>query len=356
MRIVFYGEATASLALYLDGLAPDLAAQCTLMPPRRMAADFPLLARAGMVVFVRGFEQVWRSGLLAALDRAGVPCAWFTDDDLTALRHEQPGFGFYSSHRVQAFAERMTALIGTTPGLCARLAAFHANVLHWPCTLNEAALDGISPSGQERPTVVAFTGGAFRVQGLRDYVVPALNVIQRHELCVANGPAAAIPGTHAIPFQPVFARFLLAWRDVGPHILVHPPGKTRNLAYKSPGILLCALYLGAAPVVASEPAFKGIGADQGLTRADSVAAWRDAFTALAAAPARERALARLLVHARKAWPPDGPRATISALLALAAPGGDAAKARYDAALAMRWAPLAGFMWRERVRRFASHNQ
>jgi hypothetical protein len=82
------------------------------------------------VVFVRGFEGVRRSDLVVALGRVGVPCARFTDDDLTALHGEQPGFAFYSETQVREFAARMAILIGTTPALCARLASFHPKVLH----------------------------------------------------------------------------------------------------------------------------------------------------------------------------------------------------------------------------------
>ena len=353
-RLVFYGEHSASLSLYLDGLPGHLAARVSVLPPRRLQTDLPLLAEAGLVVFVRGFEHVWRSGLLTALERAGVPCAWFTDDDLTALRRDQPGFAFYTDARVRDFAARMVAVIGTSPALCARLASFHRTVLHWPCVLDERLLapPAVHPTGRpNRPPRVACVGGDFRAEGLRRVVLPALDVLPGARVLLADRLAAGIPGAHVLPFEPDFPRFVATWRAAEPDILVHPPGQTANLSMKGPGTLLAALYLGAAPVVADEAAYGGLGIAQGVLRADdSVAAWRAALTRLADPDVRRQHLARLLAHFRAVASPEAARATIEALLAYAAPGGAAAAARQAAALRLGWRPPLSVVWRARLQR------
>ncbi len=351
-RLVFYGERSASLSLYLDGLPPELAVQVAVLPPRRMERDFVTLAAAGLVVFVRGFEAVWRSGLLAALTRIGVPCAWFTDDDLTMLRGEQPGFGFYDDARVRAFCARMVAVIGTAKPLCARLAAYHRNVLLWPCVLNERLL-AVGGSETRGPYRIGFVGGGFRVEGLRRLVVPALATRPDAALYVVEGEAARIAGARVLPFEPDFDRFVAAWRAVAPDVLVHPPGQTRNIGNKAPGILLTALYLGAAPIVADEPAFDGLGAGEGVVRAGDAAAWRAALEIFAEPAARRENLNRLLAHARVAWAPELARGAVDALLREAAPGGAEALARRRAAMALGWSPSVSFMWRRRLGRIAS---
>ena len=156
---------------------------------------------------------------------------------------------------------------------------------------------------------------------------------------------------HALPFEPDFPRFVAAWRAAEPDILVHPPGQTANLAMKGPGTLLAALYLGAAPVVADEPAYSGLGIAQGVLRADdSVAAWRAALAYLAEPDTRRQHLARLLAHFRAVASLDAARATVEALLAHAAPGGTAAAARQAAALRLGWRPPLSVVWGARLRR------
>jgi hypothetical protein len=290
--------------------------------------------------------------LLTALERSGVPCAWFTDDDLTALRGDQPGFAFYTDARVRDFAARMVAVIGTTPALCARLAAFHSNVLHWPCVLDERllALPTVRPNGPPR---IACVGGAFRAEGLRRVVLPALDALPDAELLLVDQVATKIPGAHVLPFEPDFARFVATWRAAAPDILVHPPGATANLAMKGPGTLLAALYLGAAPIVADEPAYAGLGVAQGILRAgQTVDSWRAALAHLAQPATQREHLARLLAHFRAAAPPEAARSTVEWLLSRAAPGGAAAQAREAAARSLKWRPPLSLVWRARLRRLA----
>jgi hypothetical protein len=141
-----------------------------------------------------------------------------------------------------------------------------------------------------------------------------------------------------------FDRFVSAWRKARPHILVHPPGATRNIAYKGPGVLLVALYLGAAPIVADEPAFEGIGAANGVLRVGNLDAWRSALAELAEPTTRSTYLSRLVEHARRRWAPRQAQATIERLLTHAAPAGSAARARQSAARALGWDPRARLSW------------
>lgn len=340
--IVFYGEHTASLSLYLDGLPSDLAGKIAILPPSDLAADFAHLSTAGLVVYVRGFEHVVRSGLDDALARLGVPRAWFTDDDLTALRAEQPGFRFYGANQVGRFARRMAALIGTTPALCERLRGFHATVLHWPCVLDETLVPAAATDRVPSPRI-GVVGGEFRRSGLREFVVPAVDAMPDARLILAQPIGFGIPGATVLPFEPDFRRFIEAWRRAGPNILAHPPGRTRNAATKSAGTLLASLYLGAVAVVADEPAFAGLGRGDGVIRAASdVASWREAFLDLAPPETRVMQFARLAAYCRANFRPDGPRKTIDALLAHIVAAGPAAGAPSRASQGTAWRPRLSY--------------
>lgn len=333
--IVFYGEHTASLSLYLDGLAPDLASRITILSPSNLATDFTQLSAAGLAVYVRGFEHVVRSGLDDALARVGVPRAWFTDDDLTALRGEQPGFQFYTMKRVGRFAGRMLALVGTTAALCERLRSFHATVLYWPCVLDETRVPEGAANRSPSPRI-GVVGGDFRRSGLRELVIPALEGVPDAELILAQPIGAGIPGAKMLTFEPDFRRFIEAWRAAGPNILAHPPGRTRNAEMKSAGTLLASLYLGAVPIVADEPAFAGLDRPDGVIRvAADVAHWREAVLQLAAPETRAQYFARLAAYCRAAFPPNGPRPAIDFLLA-------AAEARRQSSPATAWRPRLSY--------------
>jgi hypothetical protein len=341
--IVFYGEHTASLSLYLDGLGPELADRITILPPTNLAADFKRLAAAGVVAYVRGFEAVATSGLDSALARLGVQRVWFTDDDLTALHGEQPGFHHYSQRRVERFADRMLALVGTTPALCARLRSFHSNVLYWPCLVDEALVPprAVDQSG---PLRIGVIGGDFRRAGLHDLVIPAIAATTADiELLLAQPIGSGIPGATLLPFQPDFRRFIAAWRAAGPHILAHPPGRTRNIATKSAGLLLASLYLGAVPVVADEPAFAGLGKPEGVIRVGAgIAQWREALHELSSPDVRAEYFANLARYCRTAFNGGGPRPAIDFLLDRAASAASTAPSRQRMAHRMAWRPNLSF--------------
>lgn len=332
--IVFHGAHDASLSLYLDGLGGAV----DVHPPGDPARDMERLGRAGLVVHVRGFGRVVRSGLDAELARRGIPRAWFTDDDLTALRGDQPGFGFYGEDRVRRFAAGMAALIGTTPALCARLGAFHGRVLSWPCVLDPTLLPAPAPR-RAGPPRLAVIGGGFRAPGLRDAVLPALDALPGHALFVAGELSRLVPQAARMAFQSDFRAFVAHWRALAPDIVLHPPGRSANLPMKGPGALLAALYLGAVPVVADEPAFAGLGPAQGVERVPGdAAAWRAALLRLADPSVREAYRDRLLRHATVAFAPSGAAAALDGLRALARPPSPPAP----------WRPRPGFVIRERL--------
>jgi hypothetical protein len=112
------------------------------------------------------------------------------------------------------------------------------------------------------------------------------------------------------------------------------------MASKGAGVLLAALYLGAVPVVADEPAFAGLGGEDGVMRiaTHDPSQWRAAFEEMASADRRSKSFARLTAYCRKTFNPVLARPTIERLLQLAAPMGNAARARRERAVQMAWRP------------------
>lgn len=339
--IVFYGDHTASLSLYIDGL-PDYSSQAIrVLAPSNLRSDFVKLAGAGIVVYVRGFERAVRSGLDAALAGLGVTRGWFADDDLTALQDEEPAFRYYTVHRTARFAERLDVVIGTTPALCERLRRFNPEVLHWPCAIDETLVPstGTAPDGKLRIGVI---GGAFRHEGLRDVVLPAIEELRGGELVMAAPIARHLPG-RTVPFEADLRRFVLRWRGIRPHVVVHPPGRSKNMAMKGAGTLLACLYIGAVPIVADDPAYAGLGDAEGVQRiAGGPAEWRAALTRLADRDRRAIQFERLTAYCREAFSVRGPEAAIAALRARADVAGCAAEARFETARSMNWRPRLSY--------------
>lgn len=327
-KIIFYGEHTASLSLYLDGLPSHLAGSLEILTPSGVAHDMPLLAAAGLVVHVRGFASPLVQTVSRALHMLGVPRAWFTDDDLTALAMDQPDFAAYTPAHVAAFASTLVAVIGTTHALCARLAAFHPSVLYWPCTLDHSLLDPIERQEEFPALRLAAFGGDFRAPGLKSCVLPALSALPGATLIVTEALSAAAPEAAVLPFEADFRRFVARWRACQPDIVVHPPGSTSNLPAKGPGSLLVALYLGAVPVVADEPAYAGLGLAEGVVQAGrDPASWQQALASLADAGVRRHLLVALRRHCVATYGPAPAELAITALQARAARPGAAASVR-----------------------------
>jgi hypothetical protein len=82
----------------------------------------------------------------------------------------------------------------------------------------------------------------------------------------ALAPELGAAEIEAPPMERSFRQFVRRWRRYGPDILLHPEGATTNAPYKCPTAVIVAGYLGAAPVVADEPAYAGWGEREGVLR------------------------------------------------------------------------------------------
>jgi hypothetical protein len=125
------------------------------------------------------------------------------------------------------------------------------------------------------PLTVALPGGDFRAIGLDGEPIERLGAMAAAEpiRVVATAAAARAVEPHlgaaeivVLPPERSFRQFVRRWRLYGPDILLHPEGATANAPFKCPTAVIVAGYLGAAPVVADEPAYEGWGEHEGVLR------------------------------------------------------------------------------------------
>jgi hypothetical protein len=317
--IVVYGKQEASVSLYFDGLPTDLRRQMLFLAPDRPEREKEALLDASLVMVVREFGRLVVSGTAAMLRNARVPLIWFTDDDLVALGREEAAFRFYTPARVRRFAAACAALVATSPALARALAPLHRTVLLWPCVLDESLAPSMPVSPSDALRVGVF-GGGFRAASLEAHVLPAMAALRRWRpvtVFAAHGLLAGTPRADvvALPFETDFRSFIARWQTLRLHAVVHPYGRTGNIANKSCASILAAWYLGAVPIVGEEPAYAALGEAEGVLKAaPNPAAWQSALERAADPGEAATLFGRLTAWCRSACDPEGARAPFAALL------------------------------------------
>jgi glycosyltransferase involved in cell wall biosynthesis len=321
-RTVFYqtkrtlgiiGNVEASMALCFDGLMDRFSENFLFLQP--LFDDYTLqlhLARCDAVVVVRDLLGDDGRRTIAACEWMNIPLYYLVDDNFIVIGDEFPE---YQAYTVETVAEVLRGFAGV---LCASPALsdyFRDRRLHSSIDQVGAVFDAakfakvrrLRPAPTENALRVGFVGGLFRLRSLNVDVVPALArscVDGPIELLSRTAPddADTLPfEVKIIPFEMSFDAFLLRWRLTGIDVIAHPRGVTRNLPYKCKGVLIGALYLGAVPVVADEPAFEGLGEEQGDIRiGENPGEWERAFRRLRDAEFRHTMLDRLEAYCRHA--------------------------------------------------------
>jgi len=216
-------------------------------------------------------------------DDAGIDLYHLADDNPILLAQEHPEYSRYDPSSVRSALQRFKAVLATSPKLADYYKAndLHQNVQMFGPILDRATLRKMRRIVMEphpNSLRVGFVGGEFRQKDLQLSVYPALLELSQHiavELIArdtrdtknAGLRPPPLPVTwHPVPFSLSYDSFLQTWRALGIDALVHPKGATLNIGYKTNSILLAALYLGAVPIVCDEPAFHGIGENEGVLK------------------------------------------------------------------------------------------
>jgi hypothetical protein len=272
-RVLVLGQIEVSTSLYFDFLEamPDLSV--AFRPLTRLALDAPVLASADLVILVRELHRFWDEGVIAFLGAAGVPYVWFTDDNFLALKAEGEARTFYALPRMQRALAGAAAVWTSTDTLAAAHLWLHPQVSVWKPVL-DPFLDA-PPPASSGPLTIALPGGDFRLPGLIGPPLERLREIADEPgLRLVVTPAGgrmlreALPRAEIVvlPLDRSFRQHIRAWRRFSPDLLLHPAGVTANAPFKTATAAIVAGYLGAAPVVADEPAYQGWGEAEGVLR------------------------------------------------------------------------------------------
>jgi hypothetical protein len=231
-----------------------------------------------------------------------VPYAWFIDDNFTALRGEVPSLAYYDDAAVRRFVARSAAVLASTPALADALRSLGANTLAWPCIFDETLARPIAEAMHTDPLRLAVIGGPFRRASLIEDVWPAVQSLNGSGRMTLYGRPDVLRDLDTsvirrLPIEGSLRQFVFRWRGAGCAAVLHPAGRTVNLPFKSPATVLASRYLGAVPIVANEPAYSGLGENEGVLIADSgVDSWRRAI--MRVMPDDER---RSLLEALDRW-------------------------------------------------------
>ena len=271
--VLVLGQIEVSTSLYFDFLesAPDLSV--AFRAYTGLAVDAPHLAGARLVVLVRTLHRFWDEGVIDFLKAAGVPFVWFTDDNFLVLRAEHDASAFFTAPRMRRALAGAGAVWASTEALAEAHRPLHPDVRVWGPVMDPRLADGAAPA--DGPLTVVLPGGDFRALGLEGEPIERLSAMAAAEPIRVVATAAAARAVEpelgraevvVLPTERSFRQFVRRWRLFGPDILLHPEGATANAPFKCPTAVIVAGYLGAAPVVADEPAYEGWGEHEGVLR------------------------------------------------------------------------------------------
>jgi hypothetical protein len=321
--ILVYGPIEASVSIYFDALPADLARSVRFLEPGDPMRDLDWIARAGIVVIVRDFVPLMRNKLFDVIESLGIPYVWFTDDDLVAIKVDEGRLRYFSEARLSRFVQGAKAIITTSAPLAELYRQHHPEVVLWPCLHDERHAPQRSATMPGEFRIGAF-GGSFRRASLADHVLPALRDPFGDRRCRLFATAGLLERrpprfVTSVPFEPEFQPFVLKWRRFQIEALVHPYGHSRNIGNKSDASLLASAYLGAVPIVADEPAFRGVSEREGVLKAEPNSnAFRDCLDRVADPAFSELMFGRLARWCQTHFDPDQAREPFGTLAALAA--------------------------------------
>jgi hypothetical protein len=151
----------------------------------------------------------------------------------------------------------------------------------------------------------AYFGGPFRHELFQVLIVPALEAVGRQapiELVVPENVSV----TTKLPIRKAqahrsFKQFILNWRRLAPNVVVHPPGRSANIDFKTANAILCSYYLGAVPIVFEESAYADWNEDDGVVkvRHPTVEAVEEALSSMIGEGRRRASFERLSAAVRR---------------------------------------------------------
>jgi hypothetical protein len=275
-RVLVFGKLDVTCSLYFDFLLGAADVRVQYRQRLRLSVDAPHFAHADLVVLVRALDRYWNEGVIAFLERAGVPFVYFWDDYFIVLRAEGFATRFFNAPRMRRALKAARALWASTAALAEASRDLHPDVVLWPPVFDPRLT--APPAPPTEPLTFAVVGGDFRLDGLRSRFIEALSaasarrplrLLVRPSAVKALGDTGSGLAVETAAQQESFVQFLRTWRAKAPHIVLHPPGATAGKRYKCPTAAIVAAYLGTVPLVADEEAYADWGEADGVVRIGS---------------------------------------------------------------------------------------
>ncbi|MDN3573819.1 hypothetical protein [Methylobacterium longum] len=307
--ILVVGRIDSSSSLVFDPLSEIAAFEVVFIEPEfcRHSDLVSLICRASLVIVVRQLFPSSAGANVATLAAdIGTPVAYYIDDNFTLLGSERSDLAWYTVGNLQRALTGFQSVFVTSPPL---KKFYEENEIHRHVRLLSPALEkslelacclsagDIKIAGSELK--VASFGGAFRHKSFNALVVPALEAVGSRfptRLIIPDGAniSTKLP-THRARLHRSFNQFILNWRRLAPDLVVHPPGESVNIKYKTANAILCSYYLGAVPIVFDEAAYADWDENDGVVkvRHRTAASVEEAFSRMASESLRRAAFERL---------------------------------------------------------------
>jgi hypothetical protein len=235
--------------------------------------------RSDLVIVSRNLFAQAEHEVMEFCKNVGIPVTYFVDDNLVLLSDEDPAWSAYGKDATVSALRDVDAVIVTSEPLKQFFLTqgLHTDVHLVECVLDASRLKRLAAI-RARQTVpddrlrIGCFGGEFRAQALSTTVVPAIDALGSPVTLTIRRSAAVedvVLAKGEVCFAeliPEFGRFLDHWARLKLDIIVHPAGNTNNIGFKTDNAALVALYIGAVPMLADEPAYEHLDASAGVEK------------------------------------------------------------------------------------------
>ena len=234
------------------------------------------LCDADLVIFNR--FNVRYLPVIQFLKLIKIPCYQFVDENFYKLENEyqEPNSGDHG--KIKDFCDQLDGIATSSKALQNYYLSenIHPNIFFCPPILDNSL--PIRPLKFEKfcskGIHIAIVGGQFRVNTLDQHIIPALNQINNDiPITLYIRHDVILPSTDEIKFtivpfvfQENYHTFILILREMQIDIVIHPPGVSANMLYKTDSIALTALYIEANLIVFDDPAFEELDIEKGVLK------------------------------------------------------------------------------------------
>ena len=321
-----------STSLCFDGLLESERRRLLFVPLAAGGFHIELfLARSDAAILVRNLVDEPARQVARLCRGMDVPLYYLIDDNLIVLGADDPELAGYTREAVTEALADFAGILCTSASLAEYFESLHVRPpVHQIGPVFDAVklvkIRRLRGEPEESALRVGFIGGPFRRRNLEEQIVPALAAVARDAPVTffspsppANAGGPPFPVT-TVAFSPHFDDFLTTWGPLGLGVVVHARGDTANNEYETGSVLLSALYLGAVPIVAREPAFRDVGEAQGVLQVDGdTSSWERALRRLQAPNVRREMLSRLEAFCRTHFAAERTARTLDRILAASTP-------------------------------------